>query len=304
MLGLDDYASLALFARVVHLRSFSAAAKEAAIAKSAVSRRVARLEATLGVRLLQRTTRKLSVTDEGLRVYEQCAALVAAASAAEEAAGAAPFAVRGTLRVNAPVTFAQLHLASMVAAFLKAYPEVEVRLSTEDRIVDVVEGAFDVAIRIGRLSDSSLVARRIARDRLVVCASPAYLVERGEPRRPEELEGHNCLHYGLVERDAEWQFRRGGRRLAIAVSGNLTATNGTVLREAAVAGLGLAVLPSFMVTAELRSGALRLLLEGARRAEIGIYAITAHRTFLPARTKAFVEFAAKHFAQNSIAHFG
>lgn len=293
MLTLDDYPSLALFARVVNLRSFSRAAREAGIAKSAVSRRIAKLEETLGLRLLQRSTRTVTVTEEGLRVYEHCARLVSAARAIEEVAGAAPGAVRGTLRINAPLTFAQMHLARALALFMQKHPELEVQLSTDDRMVDVVEGGFDVVIRIGRLSDSSLVARRLARDRLVVCGSPSYLAERGTPERPEDLLNHNCLHYSLVARDAEWRFRRS----PVPTQGSFSASNGTLLREAALAGLGLAVVPSFMVVREVSDGRLRLVLEGARRAEIGIYAITAHRAHSPPRTKAFLEFAVRYFAR-------
>lgn len=296
MLAIDDLPSLALFARVVHHRSFSEAAREADMAKSAVSRRVARLEEALGVRLLRRSTRTLSVTDEGLRVYEHCVALVTAAAAAEEAAGGTRDAVRGTLRVNAPVTFAQMHLARAVAAFLLENKEVEVHLSTEDRFVDVVEGGFDVVVRIGRPSDSALVARKLASDRLVVCASPDYLARAGTPESPQDLVRHNCLHYGLVPLAAEWRFRDAGGA-GLPVRGNLVATNGTVLREAALGGLGLAVVPSFMVAPDVAAGRLRLLLEGSRKAEIGIFAVTAHRTHAPARVRAFLDFLTRYFAR-------
>ena len=182
MIPVDQVASLALFARVVHHRSFSAAAREAGMAKSAVSRRVAELEAALRVRLLHRTTRSLSLTEEGERVHAHARALVAAADAAQEVAGLATGAVLGTLRLNATAAFSQLYLARAVSAFLALHPEVEVHLSTDDRMVDVVEGGFDVVFRIGRLVDSSLVSRRLATDRLVVCASPEYLARAGTPR--------------------------------------------------------------------------------------------------------------------------
>lgn len=297
MLALDDLQSLALFARVVQHRSFSGAAREAGIAKSAVSRRVAHLEAVLGVRLLLRSTRKLSLTEEGVRVYEQCVALLAAASAAEAVAGGARDAVRGTLRVNAPVTFAQMHLAKPIARFLQEYPEVDVQLSTENRFVDVVEEGFDVVIRVGRLLDSSLHARKFATDRLVVCASPEYLARRGTPSSPTDLLGHNCLHYALVPRAGEWRFGQGAEARSIPVHGNLATSDGTVLREAALAGLGLAVLPSFMVVGDVVDGRLVLVLEGARRAEIGIHAVVAHRKHAPARVRAFLDFLVKHFSR-------
>jgi len=297
MLALDDYPSLALFARVVHHRSFSAAAREAGIAKSAVSRRVARLEQTLGVPLLRRSTRALSVTDEGLRVYEHCATLVAAASLAQEATAAAGGGVRGVLRVNAPVTFAQMFLARAIASFLRRFPEVEVHLSADDRMVDVIEGGFEVVVRIGRLADSALTARKLATDRLVVCASPAYLAERGVPASPEELVRHECLHYGLVPRAAEWRFRGSSGVLSIPTTGRLVSSDGTTLREAAVAGAGLVVLPSFMVARDVNEGRLTLVLEGARRAAIGIYAVTANQRHPPPRARAFIDFMAKYFGR-------
>src|SRR5215467_2823962 len=196
MLPLDDLSSLALFAQVVRLRSFSAAARECKIAKSAVSRRVARLEDRFGVRLLRRSTRALSVTEEGLRVYEHCAALLAAAAAAEQAAGAAGEGIRGTLRVNAPVTFAQMYLAAAIASFLAQHSGVDVALAT---------------------------------DRLVICASPAYLARKGEPLTPADLLRHNCLHYTLVSEEAEWRFRGKDGPLSVPARGNFEAGNGEVL---------------------------------------------------------------------------
>lgn len=292
MTSLDELVSLALFARVVHHRSISAAAREAGLAKSAVSRRVAQLEQRLGVRLLQRSTRRLSATEEGLRLYEHCAALVSAADAASSSLGETG-AVHGTVRLDAPVTFAQTYLMPALAGFLRRYPDVEVRLSTEDRLVDPIAGGSDVALRIGRLGDSGLVARRLASDRLVVCGSPAYLALRGEPRSPADLVHHECLHYGLVSRGDEWRFRG----VSVPARGRFTATNGTVLAQAAIEGMGLAVLPWFMAARDVAAGRLRLVLEGARRAEIGVYAVTPHRTGLPARTRALIDHLARHFAR-------
>ncbi len=295
MLAIDDLPSLALFARVVDLRSFSAAAREAGLAKSAVSRRIAALEARLGVRLLRRSTRALSVTDEGLRVYEHASSVVAAGAAAEQSVAAAGDRAEGSLHINAPVTFAQMHLAGAVAAFLDAHPTMHVHLSTDDRLVDVVEQGFDVVIRIGRLRDSDLHARKLAGDRLVVCGSPAYFARMSEPSSPAELVGHNCMHYTLVPRAAEWRFRGASGPLVVPVRGNFESTDGTVLRRAALSGLGLAVVPSFMVARDLAKGRLRTVLDGHRRASIGIYALVAHRTHMPARLRVFLDFIARRF---------
>lgn len=298
MIPVDQVASLALFARVVHHRSFSAAAREAGLAKSAVSRRIAELEQTLRVRLLHRTTRTLSLTEEGLRVHEHARALVASADSAQEVAGLASGAVRGTLRLDATVAFAQLYLARALTRFLALHPEVEVHLSTDERLVDVVEGGFDVVFRIGRLTDSSLVARKLGTDRLVVCASPDYLARAGTPRAPTDLLQHACLHYALVPRAAEWRFRQGGRTLEVSTRGALSCTDGLSLREAALAGAGLVAVPSMLVAEDVAAGRLRLVLEGARQAEFGIHALTAHRTQTPPRVRALLDFLGTDFRAN------
>jgi DNA-binding transcriptional LysR family regulator len=294
---LADLTSLALFAQVVQSRSFSAAARQAGLAKSAVSKRISLLEERLGVRLLTRTTRKLSLTGEGLRFYEHCAALIAAADAAEESVSAASQTARGRLRVNAPVTFSQLYLGPPIAAFLERYPEIDLELSTENRLVDVVEDAYDVVIRISRLREDSLVARRLAEDRLVVCAAPSYLQRRGEPRRPDDLVGHNCLHYTLVPRAGEWRFRGEGGPLAVPTTGNFSTSDGSLLREAALAGLGIAVLPFSMVADELRAGGLLPVLADHRRGRVGIYAVFASRKQLALRTRLFIDHLVRHFAE-------
>ena len=295
MLPLDQYPSLVLFAQVVQHRSFSAAAREAGIAKSAVSRRIAELERSLGVRLLQRTTRTLHPTDEGLRVYEHCAALLAAGAAVQDVAGQSLGDVRGVLRVNAPVFFAQTRLGTVIAEFLVRHPRAEVDLSIDDRVLDVVSGGYDVVLRVGRLKDSTLVARKLVSERLVVVGSPDYLAKHGEPTEPEQLVDHECLHYALISRADEWRFWRGGRPIALPTRGRLTSASGRVLVDAARAGVGLVVIPFFGVEEEVRAGHLKLVLEGARRAEIGIYAMTAHRTHAPARVTAFLQLLAARF---------
>lgn len=293
---LEDITSMALFAEVVRRQSFTAAAKEAGLAKSAVSKRISGLEDRLGVRLLTRTTRRLVLTEEGVRFYEHCAALLSSAEAAEAAVADAGTAPRGPLRVNAPITFAQMFLVDALAGFLGRHPGIDVQLSTDDHIVDVVEGGFDVVIRITRLRDSSLVARRLATNRLVVCGSPAYLAAHGRPETPAALIGHNCLHYSLVPREGEWGFSGTSGSYVVPVRGNLSSSDGTVLRLAARAGLGLAVVPFFMAARDVAQGRLELVLEGSRRAEVGIYAMFASRKHLPARTKLLLDDLTRHFA--------
>jgi len=294
----EELASMALFAEVVRARSFSEAARRTRIAKSAVSKRVAQLEERLGVRLLARTTRKLSLTSDGARFFEHCDALLKAADAANESVSGASEHARGVLRVNAPVTFAQMQLARALSLFLRAQPEIEIELSVDDRMVDVVEGGFDLVIRITRLADSSLIAKRLASSRLVVVGAPAYFAEHGMPTTPAELVHHHCLHYGRVPFAAEWRFRSPDGPYVVPARSHFTASDGTVLREAARSGLGLAVLPWFMVAHEVTAGRLTLALEGARRANIGIYALFAHRKQLPLRTKLLLASLTRYFAQS------
>jgi DNA-binding transcriptional LysR family regulator len=296
MPSLADLSSFAVFAEVVRHRSFTGAARATGIAKSAVSKRIAALESRLDVRLLNRSTRRLSLTDEGVRFYEHCAAMLESARAAEESLAGATRGIAGQLRINAPVTFSQMHLARAVSSFVRKHPAVRVHLSTDDRFVDVVEAGFDIVIRIGRLSDTSLYARRLATDRVVIVASPRYLARAGEPDSPEDLVHHDCLHYELVARAAEWRFRGKNRPLDMPTSGPFETTDGTVLRRAAIAGLGLAVVPFYMVAKDVAAGRLQLVLEGARRGQIGVYALYAHRAHLPLRTRAMLDFLERWFA--------
>jgi DNA-binding transcriptional LysR family regulator len=290
----DDVASMILFAKVVQLRSFTAAGREAGIAKSAVSKRVAQLEARLGVRLLSRTTRKLALTEDGLRFYEHCAAMVAAADAARESVEGTHERPRGRLRMNAPQAFARMHLVEPMARFLVAYPEVEIDLTTDDRLVDVVEGGYDLVVRVSRLTESSLVARKLATDRVVLCASPAYLAARGRPEAPADLVDHDCLHYALVPLEDEWRF--GGRRgVSVPVRSRFSSNDGDLLRRAAIEGAGIAVLPSFLAARDVAAGRLELVLERSRRGEVGIYAVFSQRKQMPARARVFLQHLVKHF---------
>ncbi len=293
---IDDVASMVLFAKVVQLRSFTAAARDAGIAKSAVSKRIAQLEARLGVRLLSRTTRKLALTDDGLRFYEHCATMLAAADGARDAIEGAHERPRGKLRLNAPYTLARMHLVGPIARFLDAHPEVEVDLTTEDRLVDVVEGGYDLVIRVTRLAESSLVVRKLATDRSIVCASPGYLAARGRPESPADLVDHDCLHYGLVPLGAEWRFGGRGEGVSVPVRSRFTSNDGDLLRRAAIAGAGLVVLPHFFVARDVAEARLELVLEGSRRANVGIYAVFSQRKQMPARARVFLDHLVKHFA--------
>lgn len=290
-----DLEGMAVFAEVAGARSFSAAARALGLSKSAVSKRIARLEDRLGLRLLNRTTRRLSLTEAGAVFYERCTQILAAARAAEQAVLDLDGAPRGLLRVSAPMSFGIRHLGRAVAAFMARHPAVQVALDLDDRRVDLVGEGYDLALRIAEMPPSSLVGRRIAVNRRIVCAAPAYLARHGTPRQPEELRRHNCLMYSYLASGADWQFRGPAGPMTVRVRGSLTANNGDVLREAAVAGLGIILSPTFLIGPELRQGLLVPVLRDHWNADTGIYAIYPPTRHLSPKVRAFIDFLAERF---------
>lgn len=295
----DDVQSLLIFARVVEAKSFTAGAARAGISKSVASSRIAALEEQLGTRLLHRTTRRLTLTPDGLSLYEHAAQMANAADAAAALAAGASAEPRGVLRVNAPVLFAQLYLLGPLAEYLELHPRVRVELLLADRMVDLVEERVDVAIRISaRLRDSNLVGRKLAEDRTLVCASPAYLARRGTPLTPGELLHHDCLRYSLLDSADEWRFRESpaeGSSFSVPVEARFQAQSGSLLREAALAGMGLTVLPSFMVARDLAAGALVQVLAPYSFIRIAIQALYAPTRTLPGNVRAFVDLLSQRF---------
>ena len=283
-----------IFAEVVEAEGFSAAARRLTLSKSAVSKQVGRLEDRLGVRLLNRTTRRLSLTEAGTAFYAACRRVLDEAAAAEQAVSNLAAAPRGLLKLNAPMSFGILHLGPAIPAFHARYPQVTVDAAMNDRFVDLVEEGYYVAIRIGALRDSSLVARRLAPCRAVLCASPDYLERRGRPRRPEDLAGHDCLLYANSANPREWTLQgpRGGQ--TVAVDGPLIANNGDVLCGAALAGMGIARLPTFIVGHQLRRGRLEVVLPDHPLPEQGIHAVYPHGRNLSPKVRVFVDFLADY----------
>src|SRR5215467_5920694 len=240
---MDRMASMAAFTKVVGAGSFSAAAREMQVSQALVTKQIKELEGWLGARLLNRTTRRLSLTEVGTTFYERAARILEAVEEARNAAGALQMVPRGRLRINAPVSFGLLDLAPVVTEFLKRFPDVSIELLMNDRLVDLLEGEFDVGVRIGRLRDSSLIARRIAPIRLAVCAAPDYLSRRGTPRTPDDLAQHDCLEYTYFESRGEWRLLNPkGGEIVVPVSGGYLANNGDVLRTTALAGGGVILL--------------------------------------------------------------
>lgn len=287
---MDRLQSMAVFVRVAELGSFSSAARQLGLSKSAVSKHVTALEERLGVRLINRTTRRLALTEIGAAYRDYCARIVQDVEEAEAVAMQHSALPRGRLRLNAPMTFGRLHLGPLLPEFLARHPGIEVELTLNDRFVDLLEEGYDVAVRIGRLADSSLIARRLASARSICAASPAYLAARGAPREPAGLAGHNCLRYTLSARPDEWGFQRGAEHVAVKVAGNLVANNGDALRAAAVEGLGIVYLPDFIIGDDLAAGRLVELLPGWLAPEIPIHAVFPPQRHTTAKLRAFVDF--------------
>jgi DNA-binding transcriptional LysR family regulator len=294
---MDKLTGMAVFARVVDAGSFTAAAIQLGMSKSAVSKAIAALEDRLGARLLNRTTRRLALTEVGRAFYQRCARIVAEAEEAELAVTHLQVAPRGTLRVNAPVSFGTLHLGPALADFLARYPELKVEIELTDRFVDLLEEGYDVAVRIASaLPDSSLVARRITVNEAVVCASPTYWRRHGRPRAPQDLTRHACITYAYNPNPHEWAFLDpDGRPLTVRVDGPLHTNNGDAALHAALAGLAVVRLPRFICAPDLAAGRLEAVLDDALPPPNGIYAIYPHSRHLSAKVRAFVDFLLERF---------
>jgi DNA-binding transcriptional LysR family regulator len=291
----DAFSEMAVFAKVVSTGSLSAAARELGLSPAMVSRRLAGLEARLGVRLVNRTTRSLHLTDEGASYYESCARVLADIEHANTAVSAGRNEPQGTLRVALPAAFGNQYVAPLVPEFAARYPAVQLALSLSDRTVNLLEEGFDLAVRIAALTDSSVAARKLAPNRRVVCASPDYLRRHGTPRTPEELAEHNCLL--ASDFSGKWEYKGpDGRAGAVRVAGRYVCDNWEVLREWALAGLGIALKSTWDVRRHLESGALVSLLPGySFDTDVAIYAVYPHRRHLPAKTRAFIDFLASSF---------
>jgi DNA-binding transcriptional LysR family regulator len=291
---LDRLTSLEVFAKAAAAGSFSAAGRTMGISQTMVTKHIAALEARLGVKLFHRSTRRLSITEAGRSYLEASERILTDMDAAEAAIAADRIEPRGLLRLNVPVSFGTRQIAPLLDEFANHHPHVTVELGLNDRLVDLAEEGWDLVIRIGSLSDSNLIARRIAPCRTVVCAAPAYLKARGTPRTVAELPDHNCLGYTLSRLTGVGRWTFGARaEVAIEVSGNLRANNGDALLAAAIAGQGIIYQPSFIVADDLRSGALVALALDHSTLELGgIYAVYLPDRHPAAKVRAFIDFIA------------
>jgi DNA-binding transcriptional LysR family regulator len=293
---MDRLATMEAFVKVAETKSFSEAARRLRSSKSLVSRQISALEAELGVRLLQRTTRSLTLTEEGRSYHAEVTRILADIEVANAAVTQSKVAPRGRLRVSAPMSFGILHLAPILPRFLARFPEVELDLSLNDRYVDLIDEGFDLSIRVGRLAESSLVARRLAPFRMILCASPDYLSRHGTPKAPEELKQHQCLCYSTNSLTPEWRLQKpDGSPWPLQIAGHLHANNGDVLRVAAIEGAGIAYLPSFIVGADLQAATLVSLMPDFVPQDAAIYAVYPNSRHLSPKVRAFIDFMLETF---------
>lgn len=297
---MDRVGDLALFLRVLDLGSISAAARSLDLSVAVASQRLKRLERDLGVRLLHRTTRQLHATPEGAALAEQGRALVEDLEALTGGLRQAATEVAGSLRLTASASFGRQYLSPLLPEFLARYPRVRVSVNLNDQLLDLVSSGFDMAIRIGALEDSTLVARKLAPNRRVICASPEYVRRHGMPNSPEELARHDCLMLvGSQGRQDLWRLHdRAGREIAVRVSGRFESNLGELLRDAAVAGLGIAVHSTWHVNEDLRAKRLVPVMPDYGVAESGIYAVMPQRRLIPPRVRAFSDFLAERFGEH------
>ena len=292
---MDKLDAMAAFTKVVALGSFAEAGRQLGLTRSAVSKGVIEREQILGARLLDRTTRTVSVTEAGLAYYERCLAILADIEETELQVSRLHDEPRGTLKVNAPMSFGILHVGAAVADFMAAYPDLKVELSLNDRFVDPVEEGFDVTIRIATLKDSSLIARKLAPSRRALAASPGYIRRHGRPESPDDLINHHCLNYGQTTLMQRWNLTDGGKALNVPINSRLCANNGDVLRHAALAGQGITKLPTFLIGPDIEAGRLEVILEDFPPSDLAIYALYAPNRFLAAKSRLFIDFLVERF---------
>ncbi len=292
----DRFEGVSVLVDVVEAGSFTAAAERLGHSVSFVSKAVSRLEARIGVRLLNRTTRRLSLTDAGRVYFERCRQMVADAEEAEASISRGQEEPRGLLRISAPVSFGLGYLKDALPEFLKTHPELNAEIELNDRMVDLVAEGFDVVIRVGELKDSSLISRRFTASRGLTVASPEYWERRGRPSHPSDLTDHDCISYSYMPTPGHWEFHEPtGRKIQVKIASRLHCNSAELESGFAVAGLGVTRLPAFACARELADGLLEPVLEAYERPPLGIYAIYPHRQHLPAKVRVFVDFLVDRF---------
>jgi DNA-binding transcriptional LysR family regulator len=292
---MQDLNDMVIFARVVQAKSFSEAARRMGTSKSRVSKAITKLERSLGAQLLNRSTRGLSVTELGAAFYEHCSRIIEEAELATQLVAQLHSEPRGVLKVTTSVAFGTLHVAPALPEFLARYPDVRIDMTITDRIVDLVEEGYDIAIRIVREPPLNFVARELAPVRRVVCATPEYFARNGVPTTPDDLRRHNCLHYTHFSAQGEWHFTGPNGDISVPLAGDLRINDDEALSQAVLGGLGVALLPTFIIGDQIRSGRLQAVLSDYVPLERRVYAIYLQSIRLPAKVRAFVDFLLARF---------
>jgi DNA-binding transcriptional LysR family regulator len=287
---MEDLERIALFARVVEEKSFSGAARRLKLSKSLVSKQITRLEKSIGSRLLNRTTRALSVTEAGAVLYEHASRILEELEEAKLAVSRLQSAPRGILRISAPVAFGRLHVASALPDFLAAHPDLKIDMVTTDRFVDLAEEGYDVVVRIAGEPPPNVVARRLAPVNRRICATPEYFARHGVPQEPQDLEQHNCLTYTHFNPQDPWRLRGPAGDISVRASGDLRLNDDDALAEAVLGGLGIALLPTFLIGKALQFGRLQSVLADYVPLERHIYAVYLPNRQLSAKVRAFIDF--------------
>jgi DNA-binding transcriptional LysR family regulator len=296
-----DLLALQTFVRIADGGSLSAAARATGRSLPAISRSLVQLESELGVRLLHRTTRRIHLTDAGAQYLERCRRILAEVEDANASVSNLDRSLAGPITLTAPVLFGQLHIAPVVTEFLGLHPEVSVNLMLSDALSNIVEEGIDLAVRIGRLQDSGLVARKLGEVRRVACASPAYLKRRGTPKTPKDLATHSCLQFGALSPTPYWEFHEAGKPRQVRVQGSFSSNQGAPVIAAARAGLGIVFTLSYQVQELVAKGELRVVLQPYEAPPIPVSVILPSGRMQPARVKALADFLQARIAAKSLA---
>ncbi|MGJ5073842.1 LysR family transcriptional regulator [Bradyrhizobium oligotrophicum] len=294
---MDKLSSLRAFVKVVESGSFAEAGRQLRLSRSAISKYIGELEQSLGVQLIVRTTRHASPTETGQRYFERAVAILAELDAADQAVSQSQAAPRGLLRVNAPMSFGTMRLGPVVADFMARYPELQLQIVLSDDLLDPVQDGFDVTLRIAELESSSLVARRIMPVERVICAAPAYLARHGTPGSPEELRRHTALTYGFLLTGNQWKLTGSDGDHWIQPAWSLCVNNAEVLRDVAIKGQGVALIPRFIAADALESGALTAILADYAAPPLALYAIYPPTRHLSVKVRLFIDFLVERFGR-------
>lgn len=296
---MDKLACMHAFVTVVEANGFSSAARKSGTSKALLSKYVAQLEVQLDTRLLQRTTRHVSPTEVGRAYYERCLPLLEELDELESVVHDIHTTPTGELKISAPTSFAELHLMDIVAEFSRRYPEIRINMTLTDRQVDIVSDGIDLALRIGNLTDSSLVARRLATLHTVAYASPEYLTHHGEPKQPNDLLQHRCIIDTNIKEANHWRFTKNTNQDSVSVSASHYINSAIAVRELVLANMGIAISPFFVVSEDIQSGRLKLVLQDYEIHSFGLYAVYSHRRHLSAKVQLFIELLSERLSTTS-----